>query len=156
MGNVPIPIVLQLGRNGSQLQLNLVYSTDNGNSPLGLGRGLSISSVNRKTWRGLRRYDDATDVIILSDAEDLVPIETSPKVIRYRPRTEGLFGLIERHANSVGYFRLAKCRPHEHLFRVRQDCLGNIGLIIAQSGSQDGRKKTVSHLKYAEKGIKNG
>lgn len=35
------------GRNGFQLQLNLVYSTGNGNSPFGLGWGLSCIRQQR-------------------------------------------------------------------------------------------------------------
>lgn len=48
-GNFTVPIALPPGRNGFQPQLNLVYSTGNGSGPFGLGWGLSISGVNRKT-----------------------------------------------------------------------------------------------------------
>src|SRR5512147_2486037 len=75
-GNFTVPIALPAGRNGFQPQLNLVYSTGNGNGPFGLGWGLSIPGVSRKTWRGVPRYDDARDVFILSGAEDLVALET--------------------------------------------------------------------------------
>ena len=83
------------GRNGFQPDLSLVYSTGNGNGPFGLGWGLSIPGVSRKTSKGIPRYDDTTDVFILSGAEDLVPVFGElPGEMRYRPRTEGLFALI--------------------------------------------------------------
>lgn len=54
-GNFTIPIALPPGRNGFQPKLNLVYSTGNGNGPFGLGWGLSIPGVSRKTSRGIPR-----------------------------------------------------------------------------------------------------
>ncbi len=57
-GNFTVPIALPGGRNGFQPQLNLVYSTGNGNGPFGLGWGLSIPGVSRKTSRGIPRYGD--------------------------------------------------------------------------------------------------
>jgi hypothetical protein len=46
-GNFTVPIALPPGRNGFQPQLNLVYSTGNGNTPFGLGWSLSIPGVGR-------------------------------------------------------------------------------------------------------------
>jgi hypothetical protein len=97
-GNFTIPIALLPGRNGFQPQLNLVYSTGNGNGPFGLGWNLSVPGVSRKTSKGIPRYDDETDVFILSGAEDLVPVEKlGSGVTRYCPRTEGLFARILHH-----------------------------------------------------------
>jgi len=91
-GNFTVPIALPPGRNGLQPELSLVYSTGNG-----LGWGLSIPGVIRKTSKGIPRYDDEQDTFVLSGAEDLVPIERQANVTRYRPRTEGLFARIEHH-----------------------------------------------------------
>lgn len=104
-GNFTVPIALPPGRNGFQPELNLVYSTGNGNGDFGLGWGLSIPGVSRKTSKGIPRYDDNRDVFILSGAEDLVPVaeeRTEPDTerrisIQYRPRTEGLFARIQHH-----------------------------------------------------------
>ncbi len=104
-GNFTVPIALPPGRNGFQPELNLVYSTGNGNGVFGLGWGLTIPGVSRKTSKGIPRYDDAQDVFILSGAEDLVPVEKEQQAsegetryrTRYRPRTEGLFARIDRH-----------------------------------------------------------
>ena len=52
-GNFTIPVALPPGRNGFQPQLNLVYSTGNGNGPFGLGWNLSIPGVSRKTSKGI-------------------------------------------------------------------------------------------------------
>ncbi|MGK7905771.1 MAG: SpvB/TcaC N-terminal domain-containing protein [Synechococcus sp.] len=104
-GNFTVPIALPPGRNGFQPELNLVYSTGNGNGPFGMGWGLSVPGVSRKTSKGIPRYDDDRDVFILSGAEDLVPVaehrfetETERRIsIQYRPRTEGLFARIQHH-----------------------------------------------------------
>lgn len=97
-GSFTLPLALPPGRNGFQPQLSLGYSTGNGNGPFGLGWNLSVPGVSRKTSKGLPLYDDSTDTFILSGAEDLVPVEESGAVTRYRPRTEGLFAQIShRH-----------------------------------------------------------
>ncbi|MBN1596039.1 VCBS repeat-containing protein [candidate division FCPU426 bacterium] len=113
-GNFTVPIALPPGRNGFQPQLNLAYSTGQGNGPYGLGWGLSIPGIGRKTSRGIPAYDDATDIFILSGAEDLIPLEISTaqngsctvQTTRYQPRTEGLFAnilhviIFDRSANQ--------------------------------------------------------
>jgi hypothetical protein len=99
-GNFTIPLALPPGRNGFQPQLNLAYSTGNGNGLFGLGWSLSIPGVSRKTSKGVPQYDDLRDVFILSGSEDLVRVAGDyPGRVRYRPRTEGLFALIE-HVND--------------------------------------------------------
>lgn len=106
-GNFSVPIALPPGRNGFQPQLNLSYSTGNGNGPYGLGWSLSIPGVSRKTSHGLPRYDNSRDVFILSGAEDLVPVERKPGLIRYQPRTEGLFARIVHHQDaSTNYWEV--------------------------------------------------
>ena len=59
-GNFTVPIAIPAGRNGFQPQLNLVYSTGNGNGPFGLGWSLSVPGVMRKTSDGVPRYDDSS------------------------------------------------------------------------------------------------
>src|SRR6266480_1040255 len=79
-GNFSVPISLPPGRNGFQPHLSLVYSSGNGNGPFGLGWGLSIPGVTRKTSHGIPQYRDNSskpkdwDTFILSGAEDLVPV----------------------------------------------------------------------------------
>ncbi len=99
-GNFTIPIALIPGRNGFQPQLNLVYSTGNGNGYFGLGWSLDIPGVSRQTSKGIPRYDDSRDVFVLSGAEDLVLVERVPGVSRYQPRTEGLFARILHHHDA--------------------------------------------------------
>jgi hypothetical protein len=94
-GNFMVPIALPPGRNGFKPQLSLSYSTGKGNGPFGLGWGLSVPGVARKTSGGIPHYDDAQDIFILSGSEDLVPVENpAVGVTRYQPRTEGLFARI--------------------------------------------------------------
>lgn len=57
-GNFSVPIALPAGRNGMQPEINVVYSSGNGNSPFGLGWSLSIPGVSRKTSKGIPRYRD--------------------------------------------------------------------------------------------------
>ena len=115
-GSFSVPIVTSPGRAGFDLTLSLGYDSGAGNGPFGIGWGLSVPQITRKTDKGLPRYEDATesDVFILSGAEDLVPVRiasgagthldfderiergTPYRVQRYRPRVEGLFARIER------------------------------------------------------------
>src|SRR5262245_34404492 len=93
-GNFTVPIALPPGRNGFQPQLNLVYSTVNGNGIFGLGWALSIPGVTRKSSKGIPKYRDydqdlkERDIFILSGAEDLVPVSDPSldpaKATRYR------------------------------------------------------------------------
>ena len=114
-GNFTVPIALPPGRNGFQPNLSLMYSTGNGNGAFGLGWSLSIPGVTRKTSKGIPRYYDnpndpllKPDVFILSGAEDLVPVEGAPSgAQRYRPRTEGLFALIDHFRDDTNdYWRV--------------------------------------------------
>ncbi|MBV7332281.1 hypothetical protein KFU94_29430 [Chloroflexi bacterium TSY] len=110
-GNFTVPISLPPGRNEFQPELNLVYSTGNGNGPFGLGWNLSIPGISRKTVKGVPQYKDYVselkdrDTFILSGAEDLVPLSTIPDgPTHYRPRTEGLFAQIEHHHDAENDF----------------------------------------------------
>lgn len=116
-GNFTVPIALPPGRNGFQPELNLVYSTGNGNGPFGLGWSLSIPGVSRKTADGVPLYNEDAerlqtgekrDGFILSGAEDLTPISGSyPGEVVYRPRTEGLFARITHHrTDTENYWRV--------------------------------------------------
>lgn len=109
-GNFTIPITLPAGRNGFQPELNLVYTTGGGNSAFGLGWDLSIPGVTRKTSGGVPKYDDVNDVLILSGAEDLVPVAVAGNRTQYRPRTEGLYAIIERELDANNDYWEVKSR----------------------------------------------
>ncbi|HKR13470.1 MAG TPA: SpvB/TcaC N-terminal domain-containing protein, partial [Pyrinomonadaceae bacterium] len=110
-GNFTVPIALPPGRNGFQPQLNLQYSTGNGNDVFGLGWLLSVPSITRKTSDGIPRYHDTNDVFVLSGAEDLVPVSGDfPGIVRYRPRTEGLFARIEFHRDAQNSFWVVRTK----------------------------------------------
>src|SRR5215210_3206087 len=110
-GSMSVPIATSPGRSGFGPQLSLSYDSAAGNGPFGFGWSLSLTSITRKTEKGLPQYLDAvdSDIFILSGAEDLVPVlradgtrfrddTTAPGFVihRYRPRIEGLFARIER------------------------------------------------------------
>jgi RHS repeat-associated protein len=101
-GNFTIPITVPAGRNGLAPQLSLSYSSGTGNGPFGLGWDLSLPGITRKTSKGTPLYNDAKDTFILSGAEDLVPIGQFGDATRYKPRTEGLFALIDHHKEPTG------------------------------------------------------
>ncbi len=118
-----VPIATSPGRSGFGPRLSLSYDSGTGNGPFGLGWSLSLSSVTRKTDKGLPKYRDAeeSDVFILSGAEDLVPLleqnahgdwvpaelpvrnvnGVDYHIRRYRPRVEGLFARIERWTHTA-------------------------------------------------------
>jgi hypothetical protein len=100
-GNFTVPIALPPVSNGFQPQLNLVYSTGNGNGFFGLGWNLSIPGVSRQTFKGIPRYDNAKDIFVLSGSQDLVPVEQQLEVTRYQPRNEGLFAKILHHQDAI-------------------------------------------------------
>jgi RHS repeat-associated protein len=138
-GNFTVPIALPPGRNGFQPELNLVYSTGSGNGAFGLGWGLSIPGVSRKTSKGIPRYRDHSqnleewDTFVLSGAEDLVPVApwqldadhpsqwskvdsptasdyAAAPIIQFRPRTEGLFAQIFHHQDSTNDYWKVKSK----------------------------------------------
>lgn len=112
-GSLSVPIAVSPSRSGFTPQLSLSYDSGAGNGVFGLGWSLRLPSIIRKTDKGLPKYHDReeSDVFIISDAEDLVPVlhrttsgewvaqEASRdgyQVKEYRPRIEGLFARIER------------------------------------------------------------
>ncbi|PZF73903.1 SpvB/TcaC N-terminal domain-containing protein [Taibaiella soli] len=108
-----VGLPLSPGRGGFTPALSLSYSSGGGNSEFGLGWGLSLPAIQRRTDKKLPLYDDAgeSDVFLLAGAEDLVPwldgqglphenyisVDGVVKysVRRYIPRIEGLFARIE-------------------------------------------------------------
>src|SRR5262245_39567640 len=114
-GSMTVPIATSPGRSGFGPQMSLSYDSGRGNGPFGFGWALSTPAITRKTDKGLPRYADGeeSDVFLLSDSEDLVPvldpeqdwarapIHDPPyapgyRIDRYRPRIEGSFARIER------------------------------------------------------------
>jgi RHS repeat-associated protein len=94
-GNFSVPIVVPAGRRGMEPNVSLTYSTGSGNGYFGLGWGISVPGISRKTSGGVPAYED-DDVFVLSGQEDLVPVGGG----RFRPRSEGLFAEIERREDS--------------------------------------------------------
>jgi RHS repeat-associated protein len=145
-GNFTVPIALPPGRNGFQPQLNLVYSTGNGNSPFGLGWALNIPGVTRKTSKGIPRYQDEqnSDVFILSGSEDLVPVETiGPGITRYQPRTEGLFARIIHHQPQASVDNYWEVKSKDGLTSLygTPTMAGNDGAVTADP--RDGKQSKV-------------
>lgn len=102
--SIPIPTT---PCRGFEPQLSVEYSSGSGNGTFGLGFGLTIPNISRKTSKAIPKYDE-TDTFLLSNAEDLVPEKQNTTIIEninytvivYRPRVEGLFAKIERWINQ--------------------------------------------------------
>jgi RHS repeat-associated protein len=142
-GNFTVPIALPPGRNGFQPELNLVYSTGHGNGPFGLGWGLSVPGVSRKTSKGVPRYRDGADdlknhdTFVLSGAEDLVPVEDTPVMTRYQPRTEGLFARIVHHHDAENDYWEARSKDGLVSTYGTPGSRGKDGAVIADPGNRD-------------------
>ncbi|OUC11784.1 MAG: hypothetical protein B0A82_26750 [Alkalinema sp. CACIAM 70d] len=164
-GNFTVPIALPPGRNGFQPKLNLVYSTGNGNGDFGLGWGLSIPGVSRKTSKGIPRYRDRSqnleewDTFILSGAEDLVPVApwqldadhpfqwlkvdspmasdyAAAPVVQFRPCTEGLFAQIFHHQDSTNDYWKVKSKDGLISFYGTPGMAGNDPAVIADPSNR--------------------
>ncbi|WP_019500353.1 SpvB/TcaC N-terminal domain-containing protein [Pseudanabaena sp. PCC 6802] len=95
---------------GFEPKLSVEYSSGAGNGIFGLGFGLSIPNISRKTSKGIPTYDES-DTFLISNAEDLVPIDGGQRhetannatyqVTTYQPRLEGLFARIEHWCNTA-------------------------------------------------------
>jgi RHS repeat-associated protein len=114
-GKLTIPLGLSSGRSGFGPSVSIAYDSGSGNGIFGLGWSISLPSITRKTDKGLptyrRREVAESDVYVLSQVEDLVPVLLHAddgrwvddefklgeyEVKRYRPRIEGQFVRIER------------------------------------------------------------
>src|SRR5690606_15107599 len=107
------PLPFSPNRNGFTPSISISYNSGAGNSLLGIGWGLDMPSIKRKTDKILPRYHDFTDeedTFMFSGLEDLVPtlewdcgewkreskVVDGYKIDRFRPRIEGAFSRIER------------------------------------------------------------
>lgn len=117
-GSLTIPLPLSPGRSEFTPSLALAYDSGAGQGSFGMGWGVGLPTITRKTDKGLPTYQDAAerDVFVLSGAEDLVPTTGADgrplqlarsvdgrdyAVVRYRPRVEGLHARIERWRDLV-------------------------------------------------------
>jgi len=114
-----LPLPLSGGR-GWDPQLSLIYSSQAGNGPFGIGWSLGSGQISRRTSKGTPRYTDH-DEIIGHDGEVWMPeldaegqiksrtervydgLDVGPhEVVRYWPRVEGDFALRERWQPECG------------------------------------------------------
>ncbi|MCU1751282.1 SpvB/TcaC N-terminal domain-containing protein [Pseudomonas sp. 6D_7.1_Bac1] len=107
-----LPLPISSGR-GFDPALGLSYDSQAGNGPFGLGWQLTINAITRQTSKGVPRYFE-DDVIVGPSGDKWMPerdkeghIQSRPEdhyngkpvgehaVVRYWPRVEGAFDLIE-------------------------------------------------------------
>lgn len=132
-----LPLPISPGR-GFAPDLTLGYSSTNGNSSFGIGWGKTPNAITRRTSTGVPAYTDE-DVILGPDGEPWMPernpmtgtevsrVETAYNglpvgpytVVRYWPRTEGAFALIERWSdtdNPGGFWLIHSADGNLHLY----------------------------------------
>ncbi len=103
-----VPIQTVEEARGVELDLALTYDSGSGNGPFGLGWGLSVPSITRRTDRRLPRYllGEEADAFLLSGGEELVPSRLADgtaeiferdghRVQRYRARVEESHARVE-------------------------------------------------------------
>jgi hypothetical protein len=76
MGSMTVPISSSPGRSDFRLQLTLSFKSGANNRTFGFIWSQLLTSINRKTNKGLPIYQGLTesDVFILSGVEDLLPV----------------------------------------------------------------------------------
>jgi RHS repeat-associated protein len=113
--SVSIPLPVAPARAGFSPSLGIQYSSGGGNGLFGMGWGLGLPSIRRKTDKQLPQYHDTieSDTFILAGAEDLVlkykedslgsnnwikqeRTTATHHIQEYRPRIEGSWLRIER------------------------------------------------------------
>jgi hypothetical protein len=96
-----IPIVVPPGRKNMQPSLALSYSSNNPNGICGVGWGLSASSVQRSTKKGIPKYDNTDTFVFASSGSsgDLVLIDAPNNEYRQKIET-GFMKYVFDSANS--------------------------------------------------------
>ncbi len=167
-GSLSVPIAKSPERGGFAPQLALSYDSGGGNSSYGLGWDIGLPNISRKTQKGLPQYDGlpkyedafASDVFILSGAEDLVPMvkpDGTPdiftaggyQVVRYRPRIEGLFARIEKWMDTISRIMMF------HHFGDEIDienCLVKATVLEHDENLIASLVKSVQHIGYRKEG----
>ncbi|GAP91519.1 hypothetical protein SAMD00023353_3101290 [Rosellinia necatrix] len=107
--SVSVPVYTSPGRSGFGPSLSLTYDSSRENGTFGLGWGLNIESITRKTSKKLPQYQNNevnADIFLLSDVEDLVPAPVESEVLqdgwqirRYNPRIISKTVRIERYTS---------------------------------------------------------
>ena len=96
-----IPIVVPPGRKNMQPSLAISYSSNNSNGICGVGWGLTTSSIQRSTKKGIPKYDntDTFDFASSGSSGDLVLIDAPNNEYRQKIET-GFMKYVFDSANS--------------------------------------------------------
>lgn len=106
-GSYSIPLPLPAARALTP-EIALSYHSGGGNGSFGMGFSLGLSSISRKTSKGVPHYDER-DVFLLGETELLCALDADGQSLAYTlddwtitpylPRMEGSFARIEHHQN---------------------------------------------------------
>ena len=96
---------------GVSPSLSVSYNSGSGNGIFGLGWNLNLTSIKRKTDKGLPQYHDSidSDTFLLADAEDLVPV--------FKRKADGSFDI-----DVQGNYTIHEKDSPDHLFTIRYYC----------------------------------
>lgn len=137
--SLELPLPISGAPNRSLVpNLGLGYSSDVGNSPFGIGWRMSSNAITLRTTKGVPRYD-GSDLAVGPDGDVWMPERNETdgqpvartvseyrgvtvgehRVVRYHPRVEGAFTLIEHwatNADAAGFWLLHGADGSLHLY----------------------------------------
>ena len=123
-----LTIALPPGRAGLQPHLHLAYNSGLGNSYVGLGWTLEISSIRRRTDKGFPAYSDQ-DVFVFG-GEELVPLSNPDG--DWRTKNEGGFQRFRRRPTVDGgvYWEMTEHDGTRHLFGQHQGTNSSWSVVV--------------------------
>jgi hypothetical protein len=138
---LPLPISKAPNRDGVP-GLGLSYSSDVGNSPFGIGWKLTTNAITLRTTKGVPRFD-GNDPVVGPGGDVWMPEKSDDgevigktvaaynginlgnhRVVRYHPRVEGSFDLIEHWStttNTAGFWLIHAADGTLHIYGKAQN-----------------------------------
>jgi RHS repeat-associated protein len=99
--NVSYPIEVPAGINGLTPSVSINYSSDAREGNCGYGWNLGVSNITIDTSKGVPKYDNSSDVLLL-DGKKLVKTGTEGSNTVYRYKNEGAFSKIVKQGTGNG------------------------------------------------------
>lgn len=141
--SLELPLPISPGR-GFAPALGLGYSSDVGNSPFGIGWRMTVNAITLRTTEGVPTYDgndpvvgpggdvwmperkesDGTLISRTATTYNGVPLGADHTVVRYLPRVEGEFALIERWSTATdptGHWLIHGADGSLHMYGKTED-----------------------------------
>ncbi len=114
LASTSVPIDIPAGRNGIHPNLNLVYSSSNGNGWVGMGWKLELGSIQRNTRFGLDYSQNEYSVQMSGLSSDLIQAPPPAGSDEYQAKFEGAFYRIKKP--SSGGWEVTDTKGTKYLF----------------------------------------